>query len=66
MIRDGEDLGIVEFNETARINRGMTRISSQTRQSLIEGIPVKADGTTSIGGGRLGCSSLIFSYIAEH
>ena len=51
-VLDGEMLGIVWFSTKATTKKGLTVINSETRDSLLDGIPTQAHGRTAIAAGE--------------
>jgi hypothetical protein len=51
VMREGEYLGIVWFNETAFPASELIEINNTNKQLLLDSLPTEAQGSTSIGGG---------------
>ncbi|XP_071792115.1 calcium-activated chloride channel regulator 3A-1-like [Asterias amurensis] len=51
ILRDGEQLGIVTFDNRAVVNSELLVINDANRQTLLSLLPTFADGATSIGAG---------------
>ncbi|XP_072016163.1 calcium-activated chloride channel regulator 1-like isoform X2 [Amphiura filiformis] len=51
ILRDGEELGIVSFSGGSRILAYLTVVGDDTKDDLLNKLPSRADGATSIGAG---------------
>ncbi|PIK53129.1 putative epithelial chloride channel protein-like [Apostichopus japonicus] len=48
---DGEELGLVNFNDNGMVISNLTTVNDNTRTTLFMDLPTQAEGATTIGGG---------------